>query len=72
MAACIHWPYCSSSIMKRMNSLAAFGYLLYLKIIWLKNRFNSVCTPAGPIGMLAWLMSATISLSFGSCEVLAA
>src|SRR5258708_37487738 len=28
---------CSSSIMKRMNSLAAFGYLLCLKIIWLKN-----------------------------------
>ena len=47
MLACIHGPYCSSSIMKRRNSFAAFGYLVYLKIIWLRNRWNAAFEPLG-------------------------
>ena len=58
--------------MKRRYSFAAFGYFVYLKIIWLKKSWNSVGLPTGPIGMLAWLMSAAISLTFGSVEFLAA
>ena len=58
--------------MKRRNSFAAFGYLVYFMIIWLKNRCDSVGTPTGPIGNDAWLMSAAISLTFGSVEFLAA
>ena len=47
---CSHGSNCSSSIMKRRNSFAAFGYFVYLKIIWLKNRCDSVGTPTGPTG----------------------
>ncbi len=52
--------------------MAACGYLVYLKIIWLKNRCDSVGTPAGPIGNAACWMSAAISLTFGSVEFFAA
>src|SRR4051812_41388569 len=71
MLACIHGPYCSSSIMKRMNSFAAFGYLVYLKIIWLRNRWNAAL-PAGPAGYAEWFMSAASAWIFGSLEFLAA
>ncbi len=37
-----HGTHCSFSIMKRMNSFAAFGYFVYLKIISVKNNWNSV------------------------------
>src|SRR6478609_6124413 len=63
---------CSGSIMKRRNSLAAFGYFVYLKIIWLKNRLNSVGLPTGPTGKFAWKMSASRSLTFGSVAFFAA
>src|SRR5262245_26288066 len=71
MLACIHCPYCSSSIMKRMNSFAAFRYLVYLKIIWFRNRWNAVL-PAGPAGYFECWMSAASALIFGSLEFLAA
>ncbi len=52
--------------------MAAFGYFVYLKIIWLKNSWNSLGLPIGPIGMLAWLMSAASAATFGSFDVFAA
>ncbi len=61
---------CSFSIMKRRNSLAAFGYLVYFMIIWLKNRCDSVGTPTGPIGKAACWMSLCSSLTLGSVEFL--
>src|SRR5258705_6645520 len=67
-----HGSYCSFSIMKRRYSLAALGNFVYLKIIWLKNKCNSVARPTGPIGKLACPMSAAIALIFGSCDVFAA
>src|SRR6476661_8380426 len=63
---------CSGSIMKRRNSLAAFGYFVYLKIIWLKNRCDSVGTPTGPTGKAACWMSEASSLTLGSVAFLAA
>ena len=48
--------------------MAAFGYLVYFMIIWLKNRCDSVGAPTGPIGYGACWMSAAISLSLASGE----
>jgi len=48
-----HGSTCSASIMKRRNSFAP-SVLVYLKIIWLKNSWNSGRRgPTGPTGMLA-------------------
>ena len=52
--------------------MAAFGYFVYLKIIWLKNRCDSVGLPTGPIGKYACWMSSAISFTFGSGEFFAA
>src|SRR4029079_403977 len=58
--------------MKRRNSFAAFGYFVYLKTIWLKNRLNSVGRPTGPTGKFEWKMSASSSFTFGSVAFFAA
>ncbi len=72
MDACIHGSNCSRSHMKRRYSFAAFGNFEYLKSIACVTCMNSVRRPTGPIGHAPWPMSAAISFSFGSGEVLAA
>src|SRR5579862_2103683 len=70
-ASC-HGTYCSFSIMNRMYSLAAFGYLEYLKIIIGKTRLSTARLPLMPTGNAPCWISLVISISLGSVEVFAA